>query len=66
MATRIPLVLSGIAITELKPGDSIAPAPKFIPVTLRSNVVSRALIDNGPYLPVVKRNNSVINITLAV
>lgn len=66
MALRIPLVLSGIAVTELKPGDSLSSAPKFIPITTRTGYISSVSLTNGPFIPVVKRDSSVINITLSV
>jgi hypothetical protein len=66
MALRIPLVLSGIAVTELKPGDSLSAAPKFIPVVTRTGYISSVSLVNGPFIPVIKRDNSVINITLSV
>jgi hypothetical protein len=66
MALRIPLVLSGIAVTELKPGDSLAVAPKFIPVTTRTGYISSVYLTNTSFIPVLKRNGNVINITLKI
>lgn len=66
MAFRIPLVLSGMAVTELKPGDSLAVAPKFVPVTTRTGYISSVFLTTPSFIPVTSRNGNVINITLKV
>jgi hypothetical protein len=66
MVARVPLVLSGIAVTELKPGDSLASAPKFIPIITRTGYISNAYVTNSSFIPVTKRNGNVINITLKI
>lgn len=64
MAARTPLVLNGIVISELKPGDSLATAPRYVPVFNRSGTMATVLLNNGYHITVVKRDNTVINITL--
>lgn len=66
MAARLPLVLNGIVISESKPGDFLATIPRYFPIFNRNGTLTNVLLRNGPSIPVTKRDNTIINITLDI
>ena len=66
MAVQIPLVLNGIVISELSPGDTLGGVYSGIPVFTRDGEKKELTLNNGPTLLITKRNSAVVNVLLEI
>ncbi len=66
MVARTPLILLGMIIAELRPGDSVASVSKNILITNRLGLEVKVTLENSPYIAVGKRDGSSANVILEI